>query len=86
MDRLEAYTIARKELEALGAGPAGALRRLVGCPAAREVRGESGAGYSVETTAEGSSQAEEAVVVRVTVNGSSTWKLERLEERIVVRL
>jgi hypothetical protein len=71
MDRLEAYAIARRELEALRAGLAGALRPLIGRAVDREVRGVSG--------------AEETVVVRVTLNASSIWKLERLEERSVLR-
>jgi hypothetical protein len=86
MDRHEAYSIARRELEDFRLASADELLALVLRQTTRDITGHTGTTYSVETRATWVDSPGRLLKLSVTVNAPSTWRLERLEESVVVPL
>ena len=84
MDRVRAYGVIAAELEALRQLPYNDLVARIGTqPHRREIVTPAGVA-ALETWVEWKDRANGEVCVVATFDGPSTWRLERLEERISV--
>ena len=84
MDRVAAYSVITEEIEAARRLPYGNLVARVGNePATREIVTPVGVAI-LETRVEWENRATGQISVVVTLYGPSTFRLERLEERILV--
>jgi hypothetical protein len=84
MDRVAAYGVVTAELETLRQLPYDDLVARIGTrPHRREIVTPAGVAF-LETSVEWKDRANGEVSVLATFDGPSTWRLERLEERISV--
>jgi len=85
VERTDAYAILAAELESWRQRPFHEVSRMVGMPAAARTVRLKGEDLSLTVTVRWSDDRQRGVLIEVTADGPSTWKLERLEERIDIK-
>ena len=86
MHRFHAYSALANELEKWRTLPSAELVVLIGAPATRIAAHAGGEEFEIEIALVWEGSDREAIRVVGTANGPSAWRLERLQESIVVPL
>ena len=86
MHRVHAYSALANELEKWRTVPSAELAALVGVPPAQIAVQYGGEEFEIEIAIAWEGLDKKAVRVVGTANGLSSWRLERLQESIVVPL
>ena len=86
MHRSHAYSALANELEKWRTMPSAELVALVGAPATRITVHAGGEEFEIEIALSWEGFDREAIRIVATANGPSAWRLERLQESIVVPL
>ena len=85
MQRATAYRALSKALEGWARLPVEQLRTRVGRPPEVHTESIGGEQLTIEIAASWSDGSQDAVRIYGVVNGPSHWRLERLEESVLVR-
>ena len=85
MERDKAYSLLARELERFRSLPRPDLVRCVGGPAIERTEWDGPEPLTIEVRVEWADEEGGAIRIRATSNGPSCWRLERLEESVLVR-
>jgi hypothetical protein len=85
LDRDRAYSVLARELERFRRLPRPDLVRCISGPAIERTEWDGAEPLTIEIRIEWADEEAGAIRIRATSNGPSCWRLERLEESVVVR-
>jgi hypothetical protein len=85
LDRDKAYSMLARELERFRRFPRPDLVRCIGSPAIERTEWVGAEPLTVEIRVEWADEDAGVIPIRATSNGPSCWRLERLEETVLVR-
>jgi hypothetical protein len=84
MDRGKAYSVLARELERLRRLSRPDLVRCIGGPTIERTEWDAAEPLTIEFRVEWADAKAGAIRIRATANGPSCWRLERLEEAVLV--
>jgi hypothetical protein len=84
LDRDKAYSILARELEHLRRLPRPDLVRCIGGPAIERTEWDGAEPLTIEVRVEWADEKAGTIRIRAVSNGPSCWRLERLEEAVLV--
>ena len=85
LDRDRAYSVLARELERFRRLPRPDLVRFISGPAIERTEWDGAEPLTIEIRVDWADEEAGAIRIRATSNGPSCWRLERLEESVVVR-
>ena len=85
MDREKAYSVLARELERFRRLPRPELVRCISGPAIERTEWVGAEPLTIEPRVDWADEGAGVIRIRATLNGASCWRLERLEESVLVR-